>query len=85
MSEEKDADQANWMDSLPLYINVSKTITYDIEQIVENWLKDNGRIPTEEEVVELIEEWTKDDFSCGWGHQANPKELIWTDDNGKEW
>ena len=36
------------------------------------------------EVLERIEEYTKDDFSCGWGHEADTDDLIFTDENGEE-
>ena len=32
--------------------------------------------------MEYVETMAKDDFSCGWGHEANVRELLFQDENG---
>lgn len=39
---------------------------------------------TLEDVMERIESYTEDDFSCGWGHKNEIDDLIFTDENGNE-
>jgi len=68
----------------PERVNVIKSITYQVQDIVDMLRADNKEEPDMEDVMEQIEEWAKDDFSCGYGHQANIKELIFTDENGEE-
>ena len=74
-------------ETLPIRINVMKVVTYDVEGLVneiriekndENYNPDLG------EVLEHIEGLAKDDFSCGWGHEADLGELIFQDENGLE-
>lgn len=71
-------------EEFPKRITVSKVISYDVADIVAMLRADNGSEPTIEDVIEQIEEWVQDDFSCGWGHKASVKELIFTDENGEE-
>jgi hypothetical protein len=41
--------------------------------------------PTFDDVMGMIEEFAKDDFSCGFGHEANIRDLIFTNaDTGDE-
>lgn len=68
----------------PDVINVSKVISYDVGDIVAMLRADIGKEPDMEDVMNQIEEWASDDFSCGWGHKASIKELIFTDENGEE-
>lgn len=71
-------------EEFPETINVTKVISYDVNDIIGMLRADLGREPTMEDVVSQVEEWAKDDFSCGWGHEARIKELIFTDENGEE-
>lgn len=68
----------------PERINVMKVITYDVESIRQQIVADNGEV-TLEEVIERIYSYVKDDFSCGWGHEADIKDLILQDENGEEY
>lgn len=68
----------------PERINVMKVITYDVESIRQQIVGDNGEV-TLEEVIERIYSYVKDDFSCGWGHEADIKDLILQDENGEEY
>lgn len=77
MSEELNEE---W----PERINVMKVITYDVESIRQQIVGDNGEV-TLEEVIERIYSYVKDDFSCGWGHEADIKDLILQDENGEEY
>lgn len=70
--------------SFPSQITVSKVITYDVGEIVVMLRADNKVEPTMGDVMNTIEEWASDDFSCGWGHKARVKELIFVDENGEE-
>ena len=68
----------------PERINVMKVITYDIEGIRQQIVADNEEV-TLEEVMDRIYMYAKEDFSCGWGHEADIKNLIFTDENGEEY
>lgn len=39
---------------------------------------------TIDDVMERVEEYAKDDFSCGWGHEVRLKDLVFTNENGEE-
>ena len=83
MSKEFDED---W----PRRINVTKVLTYDTEIIYEQILEDNrasnGDLDIElDDIIEKIYTYVKDDFSCGWGHEANIRDLIIQDENGEEY
>lgn len=71
-------------EQFPERINVMKVIAYDVEGIRQQIVADNGEV-TLEEVMDRIYLYAKDDFSCGWGHEANIKDLIFTDENGEEY
>lgn len=74
----------NNSDSFPEYINVTKTISYNVNDIINMLRADLKKEPDIDDVITQVEEWALDDFSCGWGHQARIKELIFTDENGEE-
>lgn len=76
-----DNDNFVW----PERINVSKTITYDVQILRDQMEKDFDRPINFDDVLEMIQDFAKDDFSCGWGHQENVKYLIFTDENGEEY
>ena len=83
MSKEFDED---W----PRRINVTKVLTYDTEIIYDQILEDNrasnGDLDIElDDIIEKIYTYVKDDFSCGWGHEANIRDLIIQDENGEEY
>lgn len=65
------------------YINVAKHVTYDVVRIVEQLIEE-GIVVDEESVMERVEEYAKDDFSCGWGHEVRLKDLVFTDEHGEE-
>lgn len=70
----------------PERITVTKSITYDLTLIANDLEQINGKKPTEDEIIEIVEEYAKDDFSCGWGHQADLKDLIFINaDTGDEY
>jgi len=65
------------------YINVAKHVTYDVVRIVEQLIEE-GIVVDEESVMERVEGYAKDDFSCGWGHEVRLKDLVFTDEHGEE-
>jgi len=71
-------------EEMPERINVTKVLTYDCQQIVSDLVAQGMENPTFEDVLGMIEEWVKDDFSCGYGHEASLRDLIFTDENGEE-
>ena len=71
-------------EEFPERINVMKVLTYDVETIRQQIVGDNGEV-TLEEVMDRIYMYAKDDFICGWGHEVNIKDLIFTDENGEEY
>lgn len=71
---------------MPQLINVMKVITYDVSEVIET-IKDarnNDDEITIDDVMAYVENLAKDDFSCGWGHEANVRELIFQDENGND-
>jgi hypothetical protein len=74
----------------PKRINVIKVITYDTEIAYEQLLEDNrandGELNIEfDDILEKITNQAKEDFGCGWGHQADISDLIITDENGDDY
>jgi hypothetical protein len=72
------------METMPDRINVTKVVTYDVPDIITKLIEQGMKNPTIDDVVEMVEEWVKDDFSCGWGHQADVRDLIFTNEDGEE-
>jgi hypothetical protein len=69
----------------PTFINVTKVVTYDCRQIASDLEAQGMKDPTFDDVLGMIEEFAKEDFSCGFGHEANTRELIFTNaDTGDE-
>ena len=74
----------------PERITVTKVITYDVESVKQQIITDNKELGeskevTLEDVIEMIHEYAKDDFSCGWGHYADLGDLIFQDETGEEY
>jgi len=72
------------METMPDRINVTKVVTYDVPDIITKLIEQGMENPIIDDVVEMVEEWVKDDFSCGWGHQADVRDLIFTNEDGEE-
>ena len=71
-------------DEMPERINVMKVVTYDVQEVIHT-IKDarnNDDDVTMDDVMACVETMAKDDFSCGWGHEANVRELLFQDENG---
>ena len=66
----------------PTRINVIKTMTYETESIYNQIMEDNrenrdGELVVElDDIIEMIHNYAKDDFSCGFGHQGYINDLI---------
>jgi len=72
-------------DETPTRINVMKVVTYDYQQIASDLEAQGMKDPTFDDVLGMIEEFAKDDFSCGYGHEASLRGLIFTNsDTGEE-
>jgi hypothetical protein len=74
----------------PERINVTKVISYDVEKVVEQIREDNRDSGNEleitlDDVIEMIHEMARDDFSCGWGHRTDVRDLIFQDEAGDEY
>jgi hypothetical protein len=74
----------------PDRINVTKVISYDIEKVVEQIREDNRDSDNEleitlDDVIEMVHEMARDDFSCGWGHRTDVSDLIFQDESGEEY
>jgi hypothetical protein len=78
------------MSELPERINVMKVVTYDVAKIIEDIgeAKYEGDKPvselTVEDLLEWISPWVENDFSCGHGHEAHTRDLIFHDENGED-
>lgn len=68
------------MEKLPKYINVTRVITFDVEDIVEKLqeVREEGKEVTLEEVTNYISEDLYDWFTGNFG------DLIWRDENGDD-
>jgi hypothetical protein len=69
---------------MPTFINVTKVITYDCAQIKADLEAQGMKDPTFEDVLGMIEEFAKDDFSCGHGHETSLRDLIFTNADTEE-
>jgi hypothetical protein len=74
----------------PERINVTKVISYDVEKVIEQIREDNRDSDNEleitlDDVIEMIHEMARDDFSCGWGHRTDVSDLIFQDESGEEY
>ena len=83
MSDEELSDEEYWPDR----IIAQKTITYDVQICKEQIKEDN---PDKEEitmddVIEHIQNLILDDFSCGWGHEADLRDILIYDPDGDEY
>ncbi len=69
------------MDTLPRYINVTRVITFDVQNmqdLIHQLHKEEDEEVTLDEVIERIESELFLYFP------GNQKDLIWTDENGDE-
>lgn len=74
----------------PERINVMKLVTYETESIYEQILEDNRSNGKDievdiDDIIEMIHHYASNDFSCGYGHEANVRDLIFQDENGEEY
>ena len=69
---------------MPERINVTKVMTYDVQETIKSLTAQGMKDPSLDDVLGMVEEFVKDDFSCGWGHEADTDALIFTDENGEE-
>jgi len=69
---------------LPERINVTKVVTYDVEQITRE-LKEQGNTDISlQDILDYIDGWVNEDFGCGFGHENNLGDLIFQDQDGEE-
>lgn len=60
-------------------ITVTRTFTYDVDRILEDWATMNGGIPCGiDDALELIEEWALEDM----GRPVSRNDMVFTDDAG---
>lgn len=77
--------------------HVTYDVSRIVEQIIEEryanvWVNSRGEtggLPasdevTAEDIMERVEQYATDDFSCGWGHEVSLKDLVFTDEHGEE-
>jgi hypothetical protein len=71
---------------LPERINVMKLVTYDVQDIVQRLTENDEalREVTLEEVMQQVEAWVEEDFSCGHGHTESIRDLVFQDENGED-
>lgn len=61
-------------------IVVTRTFTYDVDRVIEDWASMNDGIrPTEEEALELVEEWAYEDMRS----PASRHDIVFTDESGE--
>lgn len=69
---------------MPKRVTVIKSITYDVERIISDLKEQGMENPDFGDAMEMIEEFVKDDFSCGWGHEADPNDMTYIDPDTNE-
>ena len=69
----------------PSRIIAQHRIAYDVEIVRDSLRETMDTEPTLEDVIDRIYEYVKDDFSCGWGHEAPMKEIVVFDPEGEEY
>lgn len=69
---------------MPKRVTVIKSITYDVERIISDLKEQGMENPDFGDAMGMIEEFVKDDFSCGWGHEADPNDMIYIDPDTNE-
>lgn len=69
----------------PDRIIAQHTLTYTVNDVRDTLRSSMDREPTLDEVIEQIYEYVKDDFSCGYGHDAPMREIIVFDPDGDEY
>lgn len=72
------------VEATPKRVTVIKSITYDVEQIIADLKAQGKEDATYDDAIEMIEEFVKDDFSCGWGHEADTDGLTYIDPDTNE-
>lgn len=71
--------------SMPERLNVMKVVSYDVAKVADDMFKETGVRPINaSEVLDWIEPWIQEDFSCGHGHEVSLRDLIVQDENGEE-
>lgn len=72
-------------EQMPERINVMKVVTYDVKKISDDMFEATGERPINAaEAVDWIEQWIREDFSCGHGHEADLSDLLFTNEDGEE-
>jgi len=70
-------------ETLPQRINVTKVVSYDVPELIKSLHElggiEEGKTPTLDDILWLIEDWAKDDFN-----QKTLDDLIFQDENGEE-
>lgn len=79
------SQESNEEEYWPERITAQHTLTYDVEIVRDQLREIMDTEPTLEDVIEQIYKYIKDDFSCGWGHEASMKEIIVFDEDGEEY
>ena len=73
------------IETMPKQVTVIKSVTYDVEQIISDLAEQGMKEPTFQDALGMIEEYAKDDFSCGHGHEGTLRGLTFIDpDTGEE-
>jgi hypothetical protein len=77
-------NQTTVAEEMPTRVNVTKVLTYDCQQIASDLVAQGMENPTFKDVLGMIEEFAKEDFSCGHGHEASIRDLIFTNADTEE-
>lgn len=74
------------VESMPERINVMKVVTYDVQQIINDLTESgkDGETITIDDVMGIVEDYVRDDFSCGCGHQEPLGNLIFQTSDGED-
>lgn len=61
-------------------IIVTRTFTYDVEEIKKEWVENHGTEATEDDIIEQIQGWVEEDMRS----PLSRHDLVWVDDEGNE-
>lgn len=67
-------------ETLPKYINVSRSITYGVPQLIELMIEDGEKDINIETVIEYLDNYVHEDMTS----PLSRHDLIWTDEEGNE-
>ena len=80
MTERNGLTTMSNTETLPKYINVSRSITYGVPQLIEHMTDDGEEIINIDTIIEYLDNHVHEDMTA----PLSRHDLIWTDEEGNE-